>query len=546
MDTLKPTTKQLSLAMSIAPSDELWIDRRKPTSCEMKYKPRYIYAAWKRSNMTQFADYVKQIYLDMLEQHKAREHRTVVRDVEKNYQLFLETLPNSKPEKPETVRRPVDYSPADGPRTPDVNTKSVKSKSEGDPRSKKNGGAGRSIKRICWTFRASIKDTSSIEEQADELCAKLIETCEKYAFQAECAPTTGYKHFQGYFELLNKNRFEWIQKNIRKFEYLMERKGSPKQAWTYATKQETRIAGPWILGEPTVNEMGNNKASDLFVQDIKKGHSDDRLSSDHPSLFLQRVNSINRLRGDLKPVRTSPLEVYLFYGPPGTGKTEFAYQQGVLAGYQPYELPIGKDFWTTPYMYGKKWIILDEFKSNLTLKDLLSLLDNRPIEAPMKQSFQWWCPDVVVITSNISPWNWYHYNDRDYERQALFRRLKTGGVYKFEKNEEKKPTPVEIDIEDKFAFGEVAQQVTRKRKLSPMEEYFQYKMALLRGQQPMMGLMQQPANHPLHKKFKPTIAPKMGILAGLQTTAHQQHLDQGWMDIEPTQDDVITLMSIDQ
>ena len=41
-----------------------------------------------------------------------------------------------------------------------------------------------------------------------------------------------------------------------------------------------------------------------------------------------------------------------------------------------------------------------------------------------------------------------------------------------------------------------------------MEEYFQYKMALLRGQQPMMGLMQQPANHPLHKKFKPTIAPK--------------------------------------
>ena len=51
----------------------------------------------------------------------------------------------------------------------------------------------------------------------------------------------------------------------------------------------------------------------------------------------------------------------------------------------------------------------------------------------MKQSFQWWCPDVVVITSNISPWNWYHYNDRDYERQALFRRLKTGGVYKFEK-----------------------------------------------------------------------------------------------------------------
>ena len=100
----------------------------------------------------------------------------------------------------------------------------------------------------------------------------------------------------------------------------------------------------------------------------RRGHSDDRLSSDHPSLFLQRVNSINRLRGDLKPVRTSPLEVYLFYGPPGTGKTEFAYQQGVLAGYQPYELPIGKDFWTTPYMYGKSGLFLMNLNPILRLK----------------------------------------------------------------------------------------------------------------------------------------------------------------------------------
>ena len=114
MDTLKPTTKQLSLAMSIAPSDELWIDRRKPTSCEMKYKPRYIYAAWKRSNMTQFADYVKQIYLDMLEQHKAREHRTVVRDVEKTISCFWKLFRTLSPKNSETVRRPVDYSPADG------------------------------------------------------------------------------------------------------------------------------------------------------------------------------------------------------------------------------------------------------------------------------------------------------------------------------------------------------------------------------------------------------------------------------------------------
>ena len=112
-----------------------------------------------------------------------------------------------------------------------------------DKRNKKNGGEGRKtgIRRVCWTFRASIAEDPSVEAQAEELCAKLADTCEKYAFQAEAAPTTGYKHFQGYFELNNKNRFEWIQNNIRKFEFLQERKGSPHQAWTYATKQETGL-----------------------------------------------------------------------------------------------------------------------------------------------------------------------------------------------------------------------------------------------------------------------------------------------------------------
>jgi len=135
------------------------------------------------------------------------------------------------------------------------------------------------------------------------------------------------------------------------------------------------------------------------------------------------------------------------------------------------------------------------FKSNLALKDLLKLLDNKPIEAPVKGSFQWWCPDVVVITTNVSPWNWYKYSDRDYERQALFRRLKTGGCYKFEKNADAIPTPVEIDIEDQLAFGPVEQQTfgrTQPKFKSPMESYFEMKLKQMQAT-PMMGLIQTPS-----------------------------------------------------
>lgn len=47
---------------------------------------------------------------------------------------------------------------------------------------------------------------------------------------------------------MNKNRFSWIQNNIHKFEYLKPAKGTPKQAWAYSTKEETRVNGPWTLG----------------------------------------------------------------------------------------------------------------------------------------------------------------------------------------------------------------------------------------------------------------------------------------------------------
>lgn len=367
-----------------------------------------------------------------------------------------------------------------------------------DTRNKAHGGKGRSPIRVCWVFtaKAECQDKDQIDslmQEADELCGQLVDQCEKYAFQLEAAPTTGYLHFQGYFELVNKKSFDWIQKHIRQFEYLKERKGSPHQAWAYATKQETRILGPWLLGEPTVAEHGKNKASELFVLDVKKGMTDLQLSESHPAMFLQRIRGLDRLRENMKPQRTSPIEVFLFYGPPGVGKTEFAYEQARLAGVEPYEIPLGKDFWTSAAIYGAKWVILDEFKSNLSLKDLLKLLDNRPVEVPMKGSFNWWCPEVVIITTNVSPWNWYQYKERDFERQALFRRLKTGGCYKFEKNDAKVPIPVEIDIEDQSVFGPQEEQILIRstKAKSAMESYFEMKMKHLQAQ-PMMGLVRQP------------------------------------------------------
>jgi hypothetical protein len=312
---------------------------------------------------------------------------------------------------------------------------------------KKVGRTG--LKRTRWVFRcnAAINDepneVTTRETHAAFLETKLKEYCDTFAFQLESAPSTGYLHYQGYFELMVRNRFQWIQNNLRKFEYLAFAKGTPKQAWLYCTKEETRVAGPWIYGEPRAEENANK--SEGFVKLCRTGADDDKLYDEYPSMMTTHRHTPEHIRSLHPPERTNPLEVYLFYGPPGTGKTDFAYEQASLLKTEPYEVPLGKDFWLTPSAYGKKFVIIDEFKSNLSLKDLLKLLDKRPIQVPVKGSFVWWCPEFIIITTNKNPWEWYTYVDRDFEREALFRRLHY--TFVFEKNAEGVPKPKEVTLE---------------------------------------------------------------------------------------------------
>lgn len=142
----------------------------------------------------------------------------------------------------------------------------------GDPRSKSSGGPGRqqspARKNYVFTLHseADIENEEDVEQEALWLIGQLVDHCSLFAFQLERAPTTGYMHYQGYFELEIKQRTEWVHKHITKFDYLKERKGTPMQAWNYATKSETRHAGPWTLGEPTNSESGAQKTAESSIR----------------------------------------------------------------------------------------------------------------------------------------------------------------------------------------------------------------------------------------------------------------------------------------
>jgi len=72
-------------------------------------------------------------------------------------------------------------------------------------------------------------------------------------------------------------------------------------------------------------------------------------------------------------------------------------------------------------------VVLDDFNgasSHLKLDDLLRLIDPWCCErVPYKGGFTWWCPDKIYITTNIHPFNWYKYENREIHYKALQRRI---------------------------------------------------------------------------------------------------------------------------
>jgi hypothetical protein len=320
----------------------------------------------------------------------------------------------------------------------------------------KQSAESKSVARIRWTWRIGAAEAYADDRpfEVELLMSTMVDHVSSLCFQLESAPTTGYLHYQGFFELTVKKRKNWILEHILPFNFLAPSKGTPTQNFAYCSKAETCILGPWKIGEPSIDGQRTDIVD--FRNAIMEGKSDKELWEAFPNSMCRYRNMPADIRSINPPERKSFLEVYLFYGPPGTGKTEYARKLAIDNGYVPYEPPLGKDFWLTKWMYGKEFIILDEFKSNMSLKDLLKLLDQIPIEVPIKNGFMWWCPKYIIITTNVSPWNWYQYKDRDFEREALFRRIYE--TYFFQKNDDREPRPEEADISDKASFERLVPQ----------------------------------------------------------------------------------------
>lgn len=256
---------------------------------------------------------------------------------------------------------------------------------------------------------------------------QLLDHCDTFVFQLESAPTTGYQHYQGYFELVNKQRFTWIQNSIRKFEYLAPAKGTPKQNLCYCTKAESRLDGPWQVGEFRTDETANK--TEAFVKAVGSGSTDLQLMDEFPSLFLRHNQQLQLVRAikNVKP-RTriemygdDEVEIYVFFGEPGTGKSYAARQLYPDI----YDVPIQRkgNFWLTDAAHETPVILIEDFDGNMPLKNLNRLLDPYAMQMEKKGGYVRWIPKIVILTTNTPPHLWYPKDGRQNVLRQIYRRI---------------------------------------------------------------------------------------------------------------------------
>lgn len=236
---------------------------------------------------------------------------------------------------------------------------------------------------------------------------------------------TGTPHWQGYIELTRSNHLSWVRNHISLTAHWEPRQGSRDQARAYSMKEDTRVEGPWEHGEWRDQAQGRRNDLIAYKDAIIGGASKRQLIEDFTLQAAKYPKFYKTVKMAYKPIRTpdSYKGVVLLYGYPGTGKTRFVKDNYPLA----WSSPIGSNgSWYDGYD-GQTIALFDDFAgkmSKMSLTTTLRVLDIYVELAPTKGSFTWWHPDVVFLTSNVHPSNWYDWQVHSARWPALKRRIK--------------------------------------------------------------------------------------------------------------------------
>lgn len=220
--------------------------------------------------------------------------------------------------------------------------------------------------------------------------------------QLERAPETGQLHLQGYCQFNNQIMLSGLAKITKDHKPHWEvRRGSHEQARDYCKKADSRVNGPWELGQEK-NEQGKRTDWAQVSEKIQQGCSKKQILMDHPHLApcVRGVEALIDAHRPEAPLQRD-VQVFFLYGPTGTGKTHRAFTTFPKAYKIKGRYFEGKSF---DQYDNQTVLILDEWDPaqwDLTLMN--SLLDKWecPLQCRYQNKTAYWT--TVVICTNFKP-----------------------------------------------------------------------------------------------------------------------------------------------
>lgn len=251
-------------------------------------------------------------------------------------------------------------------------------------------------------------------------------------FQQEEGEQDHTPHYQGYVELTKRVRLSTLKNMLGSAIHFERRRGSAQQAIDYCQKDDTRIDGPWTIGEFTIATPGQRTDLDDAVDTLLTGGTH-AVAHDHPKSWVRYHRGFQSLLYARISREREPPTVKLYIGSTEVGKSRAAWEYDPDLHSQPGESP-----WFDGYC-GQSTLLLDDFAgaaSKATLTHTLRLLDRYPVRLEVKGSFTWLKATTIIITTNIHPYNWYDWERRHKQYAALARRIHEVHVWDTEGNME--------------------------------------------------------------------------------------------------------------
>jgi len=246
-----------------------------------------------------------------------------------------------------------------------------------------------------------------------------------YCCQVEAAPDTGRFHIQGYIAFRKKTRLSGLQKLFVGC-HGEGCKGTPAENIKYCTKEESRVEGPWQVGE-VPSGMGTRTDIERAGDLLAKGKRVRDLVHDESlrSVVIKYHKGLEYVEKALEsPIDRQDIKVTLHYGPPGSGKTFCAKRnedKSLKKGVYDLEIAKGSEF-LIGYK-GQETIVMDEFTGAVCRPQYFNkLIDEYPLEVNVKGGVEQFRGKDIHITSNFLPNEWWS-QDTNFVLMACYRRI---------------------------------------------------------------------------------------------------------------------------